>query len=115
MFKTLNLFLEQVDLLQKEMILAPYITGKHWHMFVVFPQRNEILYFNPLGGDTSYKSKEAILSAWRRILQVRSEKGLLDKETLKKRWKLITAKHQLQQDSTSCGIFVMKVGHILDS
>ncbi|XP_046550701.1 uncharacterized protein LOC124260432 [Haliotis rubra] len=102
-----------VDLLSKEMILAPYVTRQHWQMFVVYPKNYEIVYINLMGEDTSHQSKEAVLSTWQRILS-RCKMGLLNKDTLQKRWKLTTVKHQLQQDSTSCGIYVMKFDFLLD-
>ena len=95
----------QNDFQDYNMIVCPFNrTGVHWELCILFPNKYEILYMNPMGETEGHA--EIVASAWRKYFRRRQEDGI---EPCPGKWKVVTEKHSKQMDGDSCGVFVLKV------
>lgn len=78
--------------------------GDHWILLIINWTEQKIVYINPLGECQS--SLQLYCQRWYDFLDKRSEEGL-DK-SLPRPWRMMTVPHQKQNDSVSCGIYVLK-------
>jgi Ulp1 family protease len=88
-----------------DQILCPYNSGQHWELVVVLPHRKTLLYIDPLG--ELDEKKNAVLKSWKTFINRRFSEGL--EAAGPSKWKIETVHHSKQQDSVSCGVYVMKV------
>ncbi|MEQ2293905.1 hypothetical protein AMECASPLE_038181, partial [Ameca splendens] len=82
-----------------EVILGINNRHNHWTLVVIYPQDKRSLFLDPLG-----ESKQDI----QKCLQI-TRAFMRKKGCSVSWWTCDTVKHPKQQDSTSCGIFALKV------
>ncbi|CAL8370222.1 unnamed protein product [Gadus morhua 'NCC'] len=80
-------------------ILGVVNEPNHWILTVIFPSEQRSLVLDPLGNDASKITR--CLETTRAFMRARG--------CTVSRWKANTVPHSLQQDSTSCGIFAIKM------
>ncbi|XP_077078681.1 sentrin-specific protease 1-like [Siphateles boraxobius] len=78
--------------------LCPVNVGAHWILVIINMPEKTLLVIDPMGNERSYEHK--ILRNWRNFLKLRC-----DEQTAQ--WQLRTLKHDLQMDSSSCGVLVL--------
>ncbi|KAG1936341.1 sentrin-specific protease [Pimephales promelas] len=78
--------------------LCPVNVGAHWILVIINMPEKTLLVIDPMGNERSYEHR--ILRNWRNFLKTRC-----DEQTAQ--WQLRTLKHDLQMDSSSCGVLVL--------
>ena len=87
------------------MVFAPFNSGNHWELAVVFPPEREIAYLNPLG--ELQKDRKRVHDAFCKFFVSRSNCGT--ERRYDGQWKDKIIEHTKQLDSHSCGVHVIKV------
>ncbi|CAI5676642.1 unnamed protein product [Oreochromis niloticus] len=84
----------------EDMWLCPVNFGTHWILVIVHISAQKILPIDPMGNEGVYDRK--ILRNWRNFLRMRGHEDTME-------WQLHTMQHNKQQDSSSCGVLLLKV------
>jgi Ulp1 family protease len=95
----------QFDFDNYDIIFAPFNSGGHWELVVVFPPQREIVYMNPLGELENTRRK--VMEAWCRFFDFRMKTS--KEKKYHGGWNERIVQHTKQQDSHSCGIHIIKV------
>ncbi|XP_039462869.1 uncharacterized protein LOC120436250 isoform X1 [Oreochromis aureus] len=83
----------------EDMWLCPVNFGTHWILVIVNISAQKILLIDPMGNEGVYDRK--ILRNWRNFLRMRGHEDTME-------WQLHTMQHNKQQDSSSCGVLLLK-------
>ncbi|XP_026015157.1 sentrin-specific protease-like [Astatotilapia calliptera] len=83
----------------EDMWLCPVNFGTHWILVIVNISAQKILLIDPMGNEGVYDRK--ILHNWRNFLRMRGHEDTME-------WQLQTMQHNNQQDSSSCGVLLLK-------
>ncbi|KAL4008563.1 hypothetical protein ACER0C_002415 [Sarotherodon galilaeus] len=83
----------------EDMWLCPVNFGTHWILVIVNISAQKILLIDPMGNEGVYDRK--ILRNWRNFLRMRGHEDTME-------WQLQTMQHNKQQDSSSCGVLLLK-------
>jgi Ulp1 family protease len=95
----------QFDFDDYNIVFAPFNSGNHWELAVVFPPERNIAYLNPLG--ELQKDRKRVHDAFCKFFASRS-KSVTEKR-YGANWKEKVIQHTKQQDSHSCGVHIIKV------
>ncbi|CAG5867018.1 unnamed protein product, partial [Menidia menidia] len=78
---------------------CPVNVGGHWLLVVVRSDHRNIVVIDPMGQEKAYERR--LLRNWRNFLKA--------KKASQRNWTVISLPHLNQQDSSSCGVLILKV------
>ncbi|XP_033991238.1 uncharacterized protein LOC117486796 [Trematomus bernacchii] len=91
--------LRKLDLSKHEVAAGAVCDGAHWTLIIMYLNENRSLFLDPFG------AKEKQLSRCKDL----SRSLVRKKRPSVGRWACSTLTHPIQQDSTSCGVFICKL------
>ncbi|KAF1382278.1 hypothetical protein PFLUV_G00142060 [Perca fluviatilis] len=83
--------------------ICPVNVGGHWILVIVKMDEKSLLVIDPLGNENMYQRK--ILWNWRNFWKTRN--------VSEGPWTIQTAKHNLQQDGSSCGVLILMFAELI--
>ncbi|XP_051955409.1 uncharacterized protein LOC127624640 [Xyrauchen texanus] len=83
--------------------ICPVNVGGHWILVIVKMDEKSLLVLDPLGNENMYQRK--MLRNWRNFWKTRN--------VSEGPWTIQTAKHNLQQDGSSCGVLILMFAELI--